>query len=163
MAIGTLERIYVDRMVDYLSVEGRRIIEKAMRTKDPDIAIDTGNQMDSYGYAIWYKGTLVKKETGDPEYGKYAEEPHKGWPRYGVPSGYGSDWADMFIKEFTSTHSFPKDRFCLVVFNAAFYSKIQEEGGGALRRSYRIISQIIGDLDNVGKRFDAPPSKTFGL
>lgn len=161
MAMGAVERIYVDRMVDYLSVEGRRIIERAMESKDT--ALDTGNQMDAYGYAIWYKGTLVKKETGDPEYGKYAEKPHKGRERDGVPSGYGSDWADMFVKEFSTSHPLPKDRFCMVVFNAAFYSKILEKGGGNVTHPYRIISQVIGDLDNVGKRFDAPPSKTFGL
>lgn len=159
--LGTLERLYVTRVTALLSAEGRRIIEQAMRTKDT--AIDTGNQMDAYGYAIWYKGDLVKKETGDSEYGKYAEEPHKGWEKNGIPAGYGTDWADMFIKEFASAHPLPNDKFCMVVFNAAFYSKIQEEGGGKLKRSYKIISQVIGDLDNVGKKFGAPPAKTFGL
>lgn len=155
MIIGRLERLYVDRMVDYLSRRAADIIEKAMRTKTT--AIETGNQIDAYGYAIWYKGNLEKKGIGDPEHGRYAEDPHKG---YGdIPEAFGSEWADMFISEFPSKHPLPKNAFCLVVFNAAFYSRILEEGGGDVKKRYQIISQVIGDLDSLGKEFNAPPSK----
>lgn len=155
MSIGRLERLYVDRMVDYLSRRAAEIIERAMQTKTT--AIETGNQIDAYGYAIWYKGSLEKKGIGDPEHGRYAEDPHKG---YGdIPEAFGSEWADMFISEFPSKHPLPKNAFCLVVFNAAFYSRILEEGGGGVKKRYQIISQVIGDLDSLGKEFNAPPSK----
>ena len=155
MSIGRLERLYVDRMVDYLSRRAAEIIERAMQTKTR--AIETGNQIDAYGYAIWYKGSLEKKGIGDPEHGRYAENPHKG---YGdIPEAFGSEWADMFISEFPSKHPLPKNAFCLVVFNAAFYSRILEEGGGGVKKRYQIISQVIGDLDSLGKEFNAPPSK----
>lgn len=155
MSIGRLERLYVDRMVDYLSQRAAEIIERAMQTKTT--AIETGNQIDAYGYAIWYKGSLEKKGIGDPEHGRYAEGPHKG---YGdIPEAFGSEWADMFISEFPSKHPLPKNAFCLVVFNAAFYSRILEEGGGGVKKRYQIISQVIGDLDSLGKEFNAPPSK----
>lgn len=155
MSIGRLERLYVDRMVDYLSRRAAEIIERAMKTKTS--AIETGNQIDAYGYAIWYKGSLEKKGIGDPEHGRYAEDPHKG---YGdIPEAFGSEWADMFISEFPSKHPLPKNAFCLVVFNAAFYSRILEEGGGGVKKRYQIISQVIGDLDSLGKEFNAPPSK----
>lgn len=155
MSIGRLERLYVDRMVDYLSRRAAKIIERAMQTKTT--AIETGNQIDAYGYAIWYKGSLEKKGIGDPEHGRYAEVPHKG---YGdIPEAFGSEWADMFISEFPSKHPLPKNAFCLVVFNAAFYSRILEEGGGGVKKRYQIISQVIGDLDSLGKEFNAPPSK----
>lgn len=155
MSIGRLERLYVDRMVDYLSRRAAEIIERAMQTKTT--AIETGNQIDAYGYAIWYKGNLEKKGIGDPEHGRYAEDPHKG---YGdIPEAFGSEWADMFISEFPSKHPLPKNAFCLVVFNAAFYSRILEEGGGGVKKRYQIISQVIGDLDSLGKEFNAPPSK----
>lgn len=155
MSIGRLERLYVDRMVDYLSRRAAEIIERAMQTKTT--AIETGNQIDAYGYAIWYKGSLEKKGIGDPEHGRYAEAPHKG---YGdIPEAFGSEWADMFISEFPSKHPLPKNAFCLVVFNAAFYSRILEEGGGGVKKRYQIISQVIGDLDSLGKEFNAPPSK----
>ena len=155
MSIGRLERLYVDRMVDYLSRRAAEIIERAMKTKTT--AIETGNQIDAYGYAIWYKGSLEKKGIGDPEHGRYAEDPHKG---YGdIPEAFGSEWADMFISEFPSKHPLPKNAFCLVVFNAAFYSRILEEGGGGVKKRYQIISQVIGDLDSLGKEFNAPPSK----
>lgn len=155
MSIGRLERLYVDRMVDYLSRRAAEIIERAMQTKTT--AIETGNQIDAYGYAIWYKGNLEKKGIGDPEHGRYAEVPHKG---YGdIPEAFGSEWADMFISEFPSKHPLPKNAFCLVVFNAAFYSRILEEGGGGVKKRYQIISQVIGDLDSLGKEFNAPPSK----
>lgn len=155
MSIGRLERLYVDRMVDYLSRRAAEIIERAMQTKTT--AIETGNQIDAYGYAIWYKGNLEKKGIGDPEHGRYAEDPHKG---YGdIPEAFGSEWADMFISEFPSKHPLPKNAFCLVVFNAAFYSRILEEGGGGVKKRYQIISQVIGDLDSLGKEFNAPPAK----
>lgn len=155
MSIGRLERLYVDRMVDYLSRRAAEIIERAMQTKTT--AIETGNQIDAYGYAIWYKGSLEKKGIGDPEHGRYAEGPHKG---YGdIPEAFGSEWADMFISEFPSKHPLSKNAFCLVVFNAAFYSRILEEGGGGVKKRYQIISQVIGDLDSLGKEFNAPPSK----
>lgn len=155
MSIGRLERLYVDRMVDYLSRRAAEIIERAMQTKTT--AIETGNQIDAYGYAIWYKDSLEKKGIGDPEHGRYAEDPHKG---YGdIPEAFGSEWADMFISEFPSKHPLPKNAFCLVVFNAAFYSRILEEGGGGVKKRYQIISQVIGDLDSLGKEFNAPPSK----
>lgn len=155
MSIGRLERLYVDRMVDYLSRRAAEIIERAMQSKTT--AIETGNQIDAYGYAIWYKGSLEKKGIGDPEHGRYAEGPHKG---YGdIPEAFGSEWADMFISEFPSKHPLPKNAFCLVVFNAAFYSRILEEGGGGVKKRYQIISQVIGDLDSLGKEFNAPPSK----
>lgn len=155
MSIGRLERLYVDRMVDYLSRRAAEIIERAMKTKTT--VIETGNQIDAYGYAIWYKGSLEKKGIGDPEHGRYAEDPHKG---YGdIPEAFGSEWADMFISEFPSKHPLPKNAFCLVVFNAAFYSRILEEGGGGVKNQHQIISQVIGDLDSLGKEFNAPPSK----
>lgn len=155
MSIGRLERLYVDRMVDYLSRRAAEIIERAMQTKTT--AIETGNQIDAYGYAIWYKGSLEKKGIGDPEHGRYAEDPHKG---YGdIPEAFGSEWADMFISEFPSKHPLPKNAFCVVVFNAAFYSRILEEGGGGVKKRYQVISQVIGDLDSLGKEFNAPPSK----
>ena len=155
MSIGRLERLYVDRMVDYLSRRAAEIIERAMQTKTT--AIETGNQIDAYGYAIWYKGSLEKKGIGDPGHGRYAEGPHKG---YGdIPEAFGSEWADMFISEFPSKHPLPKNAFCLVVFNAAFYSRILEEGGGGVKKRYQIISQVIGDLDSLGKEFNAPPAK----
>lgn len=155
MSIGRLERLYVDRMVDYLSRRAAEIIERAMKTKTP--VIETGNQIDAYGYAIWYKGSLEKKGIGDPQHGRYAEGPHKG---YGdIPEAFGSEWADMFISEFPSKHPLPKNAFCLVVFNAAFYSRILEEGGGGVKKRHQVISQVIGDLDSLGKEFNAPPSK----
>ena len=80
MSIGRLERLYVDRMVDYLSRRAAEIIERAMQTKTT--AIETGNQIDAYGYAIWYKGSLEKKGIGDPEHGRYAEGPHKGYATF---------------------------------------------------------------------------------
>lgn len=157
MSIGRLERLYVDRMVDYLSQKAQQIIDKAEQSRNTPNKNVSFNQLDAYGYAIWYKGNLEKKGTGDPGHGRYAEGPHKG---YGdIPEAFGSEWADMFISEFPSKHPLPKNAFCLVVFNAAFYSRILEEGGGGVKKRYQIISQVIGDLDSLGKEFNAPPSK----
>lgn len=147
--MGPLERIYAQRMIDYLSRKGEEIVEKAMRSKDT--LNRTFNQMDAYGYAIWYNGVLHKSAVGDPQYGQYAEKEHKGWKD--IPTAFGREWAEIFISEIPATGKIPKAGFALIVFNAAFYSKIQEEGAGRLTHPYRIISQVYGDLEAAGKGF----------
>lgn len=66
MSIGRLERLYVDRMVDYLSQKAQQIIDKAEQSRNTPNKNVSFNQLDAYGYAIWYKGNLEKKRDRRP-------------------------------------------------------------------------------------------------
>lgn len=166
---------------------GKQIILEAVSSKES--GNQTFNQLDSYGLVIYYNGkvqrSLIGSQLGTSNYraglpynistemtaknkrfakwGEDGEGRHKGWPAMGVPAGTGYEWARMFIKEFGKAGDVPQRGFALVVFNAAFYSQIQEHGGGTLKKTYAIISQVVGDLDNIGKDFGARTSRTFGL
>lgn len=141
--MGRLMTLYVSRTLDYLAQEGKRIITEAKRTKETQN--DSYNQYDAYGYLVYYNGVL-KKWSISPE---LADEPHRGWKKYGIPDATGTQWADMFKADFEP----PKSGFALVVFNAAFYSLIQEEGAGRLTHQYQILSQVVGSLQDIKNKF----------
>ena len=136
--------LYVKHMLDYLAEQGKNIITEAKRTKETQN--DTYNQYDAYGYLVYYNGSL-KRWSLSPEL-SFGEK-HKGWEKYGIPDATGSEWAEMFKREFEP----PKRGFALVVFNAAFYSLIQEEGAGKLTHKFQILSQVVGDLKDIQGKF----------
>ena len=141
--MGRLMTLYVNNMLTYLEQQGRKIITEAKRTKDAQN--DTYNQYDAYGYLVYYNGVL-KRWSLSPE---LADEKHKGWAKYGIPDASGTEWANMFREQFEP----PKSGFALVVFNAAFYSLIQEEGAGKLTRKFQILSQVAGSLKDLQGKF----------
>lgn len=154
-------------VVYYLVDEGIKIIEKARSTKETDNI--TGTQYDSYGLAVFFNGKLYYSlKSSDPSKDltsvKRSIETlwdedagrHKGWKKGGVPAGYGREWAALFVKEIKSSGVIPKSGFALIVFNAAFYSSVQEHGddpNSKLKRKYRIISQIVGDMQDLKSKF----------
>lgn len=142
--MGRLMTLYVNNTLTYLEQQGKRIITEAKRTKETQNR--SYNQYDAYGYLVYYNGVL-KRWSLSPEL-SYGEK-HRGWERYGIPDATGSEWAAMFRRDFEP----PKSGFALVVFNAAFYSLIQEEGAGKLHNSYRILSQVVGSLREIQGKF----------
>lgn len=167
--MARLMDIYIRRVVDYLSDEGMKIIEKAARSKDSGNI--SGNQLDAYGYIVYYNGVVKRFNFADEatsiygdlkhsdHYERWYRDPdnvigakHKGWAKMGIPDATGSEWAQMFKQQFKP----PKKGFCLVVFNAAFYSKLQEEGYGGKRKPFRkwaILSQVVGDMKDLKEKF----------
>lgn len=143
--------IYIDRMANYLAREGERIANDALLTKQSQN--DTMNQADAYGYAVFYDGVLKKKGYAAIE---MSTKPHKGWEKYGIPDGTGRDWLNEFFAEWR-----PKAKgFVLIVVNAAFYSRILEEGtqnnrGGknVPARKFRIITQIASEMKDLQGKF----------
>lgn len=163
-------------MCDFLVTEGKRIIRDAIRKKNkghPEYAgNDSMNQLDAYGLIVYYKGRSQRAlygagtmETGDLTHSStgdlFSEEPHKGWKSAGIPDATGYEWAKMFAKDFSKTGQVPKDGFALVVFNAAFYSGILERGEGGIRHSYKVLSQIAGDMHDLQSKFK--DSKLSGI
>lgn len=172
--MGRLEDLYVKRVADYLVDKAYDIVMTAKRTKDAENR--TYNQYDAYGAAVYYKGSLVQTvltgRTHDADnkvayknkHGRRIDNmswndvvnkeeingKHKGWAKYGIPDGFGYEWARMFVKEYRPQ----TDGFELVVFNAAFYSNILEHGAQRnARKKYQIISQVVGELQDLKKQF----------
>lgn len=184
--LGAIERVYVRRMTNRLVEKGKQIIENAANSKESgNISL---NQLDAYGLIVYYNGRVQRSLVGSeiniikslyrsPEpynispnmaaknkrfaAARSDGEIHRGWD--GIPDGTGYEWARMFIKELGKTGEIPATGFALVVFNAAFYSNIQEHGGGTLRRTYKIISQVVGDLDNVARDYKDSTVRTYNL
>ena len=172
-----LERIYVNQMVKYLTKEAMKVIKRAKMTKDAKNR--TYTQYDSFGALICYNGkvihSILTSDTADATnvsyhgggynkldnlgYGdKDVTAGHRGWENGGIPDGTGVEWAEMFKREYK-----PKTKgFELVVFNAAYYSKFLEEGVG-VKKKYRIISQVFGDMDEIASQLNGAKVVPYNL
>lgn len=153
------------KIVYHLVDEGIKIIEKARVSKTTNNV--SGTQYDSYGLAVFYNGKLyysIKSVDPQKDHSRssriietiWDEENgrHKGWGD--IPDGYGREWAKMFIDEIKASSEIPQTGFAMVVFNAAFYSSIQERNQG-----YKILSQVVGDLEELGSKYKG--SKLRGI
>ena len=160
--MGRLEDLYHNRMMRFLKQKAQDIIEHAQSSKEP--GDETGTQEDSYGALIFYNGGLVytliptHKDLTRQHYGISAgqsknAERHKGWGD--IPDGTGIEWAQMLRNEIKSGAwgEIPKRGYCLVVFNAAFYSNAQEKGYGTHPGGWKIISQVVSDLKDIRSQF----------
>lgn len=159
MTLTQLKTKMIWDTVYYLVERAKEIIEKARRTKETDNI--SGTQWDSYGAAVFFNGRIYytlrsadpakdltrmnhkrTMETYDGEQGGR----HRGYKD--IPEGTGREWVKMYVDEIKKTTYIPKKGFALIVFNAAFYSGIQERSQG-----YSILSQIMGDMQTLGKEF----------
>lgn len=145
--MGRLQNIYIERMVSYLSQEGRKIVTNAQATKK--VGNQTFNQADAFGYVVYYNGTVKRK--GYANIAPESKKPHHGWKAAGIPAGTGREW----LEEFISTYEAPKSGFALLIVNAAFYTAIQET-----KWKYRVISQTYGELDSIAEKFKGATVKT---
>lgn len=155
------------KMVYYLVDEGIKIIEDARNSKDTQNI--SGTQYDSYGLAVFYNGKLYYSvKSADPSknlnYSSRSIETiwdesggrHRGWRD--IPAGTGREWAKMFVDEIKKSSDIPEKGFALVVFNAAFYSSIQET-----QQNFRILSQVVGDIKALGSKFKGSTLKGINI
>lgn len=172
-SLSKLQRKVVYAFVYDLVGEGMKIISRAQSSKDTQNP--SGTQYDSYGLAVFYNGKLVYTlKANDPNNESQiaggpmfwidnwddSPERHKGWGD--IPAGYGREWADMFIKEIKKSSEIPDKGFAMIIFNAAFYSKRQEEGTG-LKRRYSILSQVVGDIRSLASKYKGGTVKGYNL
>lgn len=177
-------------MTNMLADKGKQIATKAAADDSKESKNITLNQVDAYGVVVYYNGkvqrTLIGGDIGknasryrSPEPNNISEDmtrknkrwakagvvgdKHKGWAAAGIPDGTGYEWARMFVKELGKTGAIPQRGFAMVVFNAAYYSHFQEHQEGNLKRKYRVISQIYGDLEDAGKDYEGAVVKGFNL
>ena len=147
-AINLLQR-QIDKIVDYLAGQGKKIIHDAIQTKDTRQR--TQNQNDAYGWAVYYNEREMRRGywTSAPQ----ANEKRNGWANAGINPGYGREDLVKYFDEYQ-----PKSNgFQLIVVNAVFYTAIQEAGGGRLKHKYRIITQEFSNMEEAGRGV----SKTF--
>lgn len=137
---------YMQHVISLLAKEGEAMIEEAAKTKDTKV--DTGNQLDAYGYAIYYNGELKLVGYLDPV--TQSTRAHKGWKAMGISDNTGRGW----LADFTQKYQVPRNgKFVLVVVNAAFYTDILERGAGRLTKKYRVISQVSSMADRVARKY----------
>lgn len=165
MAQSKLMTQAIWNMVYYLVDEGIKIIEDARASKDTRNI--TGTQFDSYGLAVFYNGKLYYSvKSSDPSKDLTTSSRrietiwdesggrHKGWRD--IPAGTGREWAQMFVDDIKKSSQIPDKGFALVIFNAAFYSSVQET-----TQRYRILSQVVGDIKALESKFRG--AKTHGI
>lgn len=142
MAINLLQK-QIDKIVDYLAGQGKKIIHDAIQTKDTRQR--TQNQNDAYGWAVYYNGREMRRGywTSAPQ----ANEKRNGWANAGINPSYGREDLVKYLDEYK-----PKSNgFQLIVVNAVFYTAIQEAGGGRLKHKYRIITQEFSNMAEAGR------------
>lgn len=162
--MSKLQKLYINRTREYLKKEAMRMIQYAQTHKDTEDR--TGAQHDSYGALIFYNGRVFYSLIADPTKSKERQSiyiktldsaerqgRHKGWGD--IPDGTGTEWAKLLRNEIKSGAwgEIPQKGFCLIIFNAAFYSNKQERGYGRHPEGWKILSLITSDLKDVQKKF----------
>lgn len=132
---------YVKAMVDELAEQGGKLVRAAFNTRE--YTNRTFNLHDSYGSAVYYKGHLQQNSIRTME--NLAKEPKK-W--YGVPLRGASEITD-FLREYRGTSK----GFELIVVAAMPYASILEQGEGNLKRKYKVISGIEGDMKMLASKY----------
>ena len=139
-----------DNVCDMLAREGERIVTEANRSAEAQNR--SGNMADAYGYAVYLNGRMMRKGYANDT--PTSDVPHKGWDKHGIPSDTGRGYLDSFFESYIA----PERGYHLVVVNAAYYSRILEEGAQARPRrqiatKYRIISQMTDEMDGLASKY----------
>lgn len=143
--MGRLLNIALTQLIDYLAQEGDRLAKQALASKETKNR--SFNQADAFGYVVYFNKKAVRKGYASPT--PMSNSVHKGWETVGITAGTGREWLDEFIESWIPENM----GFVLIVVNAAFYSSIQEQGRGTLKRNYQIVSQLWGEMENIQKQF----------
>ena len=154
-------------MVYYLVDRGIEIINNARISKTTGNI--SGTQYDSYGLAVFYNGKLYYSlKSADPSKDltsasrfieTFSDERggrHRGYGN--IPDGTGREWANMFVDEIKKSNYISDKGFVLIVFNAAFYSSIQEN-----KQGYQILSQVAGDMKALKSEFKSSGATLSGI
>ena len=104
----------------------------------------TKNLYDSYGYGIYVRGTLVKSG-----YLSASAQASKAKKWYGEKIK-GRD----AIKRYLESGYNASGIVDLAVVAAMPYAKVLEDGGGNLKRSYRVISMSFQKLQNLASKYN---------
>lgn len=133
---------YVRMYANELAAEGKNLIDKAFATAEFN-KNRTQNLHDSYGSCVFYK----RKEV--PNTRRYVGRKAvvgKRNPQGELILGRAE------IDKFFDTYKPHTDGFELVTAAAIFYAEILEKGKGTLRRKYRVITGLGGEMDTLAAK-----------
>lgn len=163
MAKKSLKDTFVNQLIDELAEEGFAAINLAYRHRD--FTNRTYNLHDSYGSAVYYNGKLIKRtvryvgeEKNNNDTGYFMGTNWRWRHQKSLPDFRGDRyWKDDPIRmtgrtevmDFFSEYTPPKKGLQLVVVAAMWYANVLEEGGGNLKRKYRVISGARSALDKI--------------
>lgn len=137
-------------VADLLAREGQRIASEANRSAEAQNR--SGNMADAFGYAVYLDGKEIRR--GYANDAPTSDGPHRGWEKHGIPADTGRGYVDTYLDSYDA----PERGYHLVVVNAAYYSRILEEGAQARPRRqvatrYRIISQMTDEMDALALKY----------
>lgn len=126
---------------DALAAEGKSLIDKAFETAEFR-KNKTQNLHDSYGSCVFYDG---KEVPNTRRYVGRRAAVGKRNPQGDLVLGRGE------IDNYFDTYNATKKGFELVTVAAMFYAEELEKGSN-LKRKYRVISGMSGDINDLAKR-----------
>lgn len=130
--------LYLDR----LEADGIRILKECEAEKD--YMHDTKNLYDSYGFGVYYNGKLERK--GFLSAAATAKKSKK-W--------YGQSLSGRTEIESYLNNNIPAEKgFSLKVVAVMPYGKVLEEGGGGVKRKYKVISMSYDKLRAIAPSYD---------
>lgn len=141
--MGKIHDIAIKVILDSLEKDAKRILNECVNERTYEH--QTYNLYDSYGYGIYYKGRLIRSGFLSPA--PTATE-NKKW--YGK-SIQGRD----AIKEFLSSGYSASGMIDLAIAAAMPYARVLEEGGGGIKKKYKVISMSFGKLNEIKGKYMA--------
>lgn len=143
--MGKTKDSFVNALIERLAEEGERVMRECLQEKD--YTHQTYNLHDSYGYAVYYQGSIKKKGMASPQASEAKE-----WHGEKV-SGRSA------ITDFLNSYK-PTKVIELIVVAAMPYATDLEHGIG-LRRKYKVIAMSYDKLQTVSKNLSLPGTQVF--
>ena len=143
--MATLRQMAIKLIVKELEKDAKRILRECVDERTYEH--DTKNLYDSYGYGIYVDGSLTRSGflSASPQASK-----EKKW--YGTEVHGRNE-----IKTFLSSYD-AKGAICLVVAASMPYAVVLEQGGGGLKKKYKVISMSFQKLQDIAKKYNGAVS-----
>lgn len=141
--MGKYKDLAVAALVQQLEAHGRRIVQECLT--EADYQNRTYNLHDSYGWGVYANGKLVNMSTAPKEASALRK-----W--YGKPIS-GHDEIDEFLKGYVPTNTKTIE---LVIAAAMPYAQVLENGGGGIKRKYKVISMSYDKLMAIAEGSKIP-------
>lgn len=142
--ISEIKSKVIQEYASFLASEGKSLIEAAYYGRDFNNR--TYNLHDSYGSCVFYNGAEIPNTRR--YIGQAARERVKGDNDQWVS---GREEIDKYFNSYKSNFK----GFELVTAVAIYYGKFLERGGGRLRRKYKVISGMDGELAELARKLNA--------
>ena len=126
---GYFETYVVQKMLKRLEVEGQRLCQEALQTRN--VKTNTGQLEQSYIYVVCYDGIIYG--FGDASHSAVHNWLHKGLKGTGWDDGVASDWFVDFVEHVKKrmrnvAPAYRHHGFDLFILNVAYYAQFLEDG-----------------------------------